>query len=99
MDVSNLGIAKDRKRVTKIDLEGIGGSPVGRLYTIPQLLEPERVTIRTKEEFPKYNPGEMVLRLTPAEPRAVSSDHQRAAYGSAFRLPKIPSLGIQARRT
>ncbi len=37
---------------------------VGRLYTIPELLEPERVTIETKEEFPKYNPGEMVLRLT-----------------------------------
>ncbi len=40
--------------------------PIGRLYTMPQLLEPERVTIETKEQFPKYNPGEMVLRLTPA---------------------------------
>ena len=51
MDVSNLGIAKDRKRVTKIDLEGIGGSPVGRLYTIPQLLEPEQSPFGPMKNF------------------------------------------------
>ncbi len=63
MGISNTGTAKGRKGARKI--EDVG-RPTEGPYTIPQLLEPERVTIRTKEEFPKYNPGEMILRLTPA---------------------------------